>query len=95
MLTLTVSEWRKLGSDEADHYRNPDTKEFTMTPPMRCLSCGDFIPPPAFPRAVTTLPPAERDAEMAGIQRAHKCPKCGKPAFFREAPQRMPAPAPH
>ena len=86
ILTLKRSEWRKLGVNSDGRYRDPEANEFTMALPMRCLSCGQVIPVPAFPADLNSLRLEDRDAAIARIQGAYKCPRCGKSVFSRQAP---------
>jgi hypothetical protein len=76
VITRTLGEWMKLGRGEYGRYKNPDTGEYTMVPPMTCAACGAKIPPP--PPVDPNAKPGERPppAEMV-----YKCPKCTKLAF--------------
>ena len=78
LIEMTVPEWEELGRDAIGRWKHPVTGEYTLVPPIRCHSCGEWT--------TTYLPTAEevegldQEAFDAVLERGttrHKCPKCG------------------
>jgi predicted RNA-binding Zn-ribbon protein involved in translation (DUF1610 family) len=80
-ITKTAGEWQKLGTDGSEHYKNPNTRQFTMVRPIFCPSCGKPIPPPQYPPTLKNMDPSARSVEMQKIKQEYKCPLCGKSVY--------------
>ncbi len=94
VFTETARDWTtQYAPDASGRYKNPRTGEYTMVQAMPCASCGQLIPVPQLPAGLepTKLGRGsgrpDRAAMMAQmkavmeIERAYKCPRCGKNAF--------------
>ena len=92
LIERTEGEWRELGQRDGK-YKNPDTGQYTMTTPVKCASCGEWVPPvdlPARAAGGADLPPdAARRASDGSIMedprdaamKAYRCPKCKGPVY--------------
>jgi len=73
-----IAEWQALGPNPEGLYRNPRTREFTMTSAMTCAACGQKIPTPPMPPEAAGGGPAAHEAWM----RTARCPLCGRTPFI-------------
>lgn len=79
IVVLKIVEWEALGRNKEGLYRNPQTKEFTMTAVVTCAACGKKVPAPVMQ---PELIHQNADAYAAWLATL-KCPLCGK-ALFRQ-----------
>lgn len=87
--TLTYREWRKLGIKEGK-YKDPESGDYVMVPPMKCVACEATIPRPMMPAPPAMKPGApgaepRPEEDMMAMEmkwrKECKCPKCGKNPF--------------
>lgn len=90
LVTKTVDEWQDLGQENG-RYKNPKSDTFTMVEPIKCVACGEKIPPPDLPpmpertegQSLAEHGEAENAARAQAreILRNHECPQCGERAL--------------
>jgi len=82
LVSLTMGEWEELPK-RGLLYKNPNSGDYTLYPPITCAACGEKVVPPPEAILSVTASPADRakaDEAMAN----YICPKCGKPVLPAE-----------